>query len=363
MSKYKFSEITSAERTGAGIYCIRCNCGDKKYVGQTKHRNGFFGRFQDHRELLRAGIHDNIYLQRSYNKHGEESFYFEILEICDKNDNLFAKEKFWIEKLRSMYDQDGWNLQSIDDQLKRVNFSPKRNKNVLLVNDSGDSFFVKSQKEFCEKYDLDTGCVCRLFSGKLKSYRGWRVSGVKEDRICKYVFIKEDGMIEMVFSVKDFLKKSGLNHNQFRLLITGKRKEIMGWSCKERFSKGINVDKKIISPCGRIVIFNKTKNLCNVSGLRESTIANIVNGNIKESNGWKNIDNSILIQDLASGQIKCFTSQTDILKFMKIHRKTLRKFLKSQTNSSRFKLESVDSLPVVRLEDFIITPNSVSDIE
>ena len=62
----------------SGIYQIRNLVNGKVYVGSAvnlQHRR------REHRSDLRNGNHHSIKLQRAYNKYGESSFAFEILEI------------------------------------------------------------------------------------------------------------------------------------------------------------------------------------------------------------------------------------------------------------------------------------------
>lgn len=63
-----------------GIYRIKNVNNGKTYVGQSIDIRR---RWRDHVRMLRAQRHDNIHLQRSWNKHGADAFRFEILCIAD----------------------------------------------------------------------------------------------------------------------------------------------------------------------------------------------------------------------------------------------------------------------------------------
>jgi len=65
-----------------GVYVIRCTESNKIYIGSTTM--SFIKRYNHHFNQLENNKHKNSYLQNSYNKYGEESFEFDILEICDK---------------------------------------------------------------------------------------------------------------------------------------------------------------------------------------------------------------------------------------------------------------------------------------
>lgn len=60
-----------------GIYRIRCTYSERWYVGRSENVES---RWYEHRYYLNQGLHENLYLQRAWNKYGEESFEFEMVE-------------------------------------------------------------------------------------------------------------------------------------------------------------------------------------------------------------------------------------------------------------------------------------------
>jgi group I intron endonuclease len=66
------------------------------YIGSSK--NGARRRY-GHLSLLRRGKHDNKRLQSLWNKYGETSFYFEVVEDISDNNILIKREQFWIDTL------------------------------------------------------------------------------------------------------------------------------------------------------------------------------------------------------------------------------------------------------------------------
>jgi group I intron endonuclease len=78
-----------------GVYLIRNTENSKLYIGSASIK--FRKRYNEHLNELRKGSHKNEYLQKSWNKYGEQSFVFEILEICKKEECL-TKEQYWIDK-------------------------------------------------------------------------------------------------------------------------------------------------------------------------------------------------------------------------------------------------------------------------
>jgi len=72
-------EVITLEKT-AGIYLIHCKKNRKAYIGQSSNISQ---RFMHHKSMLKNNKHKNKYLQRAWNKYGEASFEFSILEICN----------------------------------------------------------------------------------------------------------------------------------------------------------------------------------------------------------------------------------------------------------------------------------------
>jgi len=79
-----------------GVYRIRNILDDKRYVGSTQD---FDGRWDIHRDELRKGNHYNKYLQRAWNKYGEENFVFEVEEEVIGDDKaLLAVEQVYLDE-------------------------------------------------------------------------------------------------------------------------------------------------------------------------------------------------------------------------------------------------------------------------
>lgn len=83
-----------------GIYAIRNLKNNNLYIGSSINIQA---RLEKHRSLLRGNVHENIYLQNAYNKYGENSFIFELLELETIQDNLIVREQFWIDNLKPKY--------------------------------------------------------------------------------------------------------------------------------------------------------------------------------------------------------------------------------------------------------------------
>ena len=83
-----------------GIYRITNTIDDMSYIGKTSVNFG--DRWDCHRALLRSGKHSNSPLQEAWNKYGEGSFEFAIVEVVDSADKLNDLEIKYISDYRSV---------------------------------------------------------------------------------------------------------------------------------------------------------------------------------------------------------------------------------------------------------------------
>lgn len=86
------------------IYRIVCFATGKVYIGRTKNPRK---RQNDHFSYLRKGKHPNTHLQRAFNKYGEGSFYFEVLEKFIPDDKVAVREIHWVNEFDSY--RNGFN--------------------------------------------------------------------------------------------------------------------------------------------------------------------------------------------------------------------------------------------------------------
>lgn len=114
-------KITYQRRTKLrGIYCIKNDINEKIYIGSSNHimLRIFGGNSTSHINSLRKGNHINYHLQNAWNKYGEKNFSFNILELCNKEDNLFEKENYYLNSLlkadeypkNKYFSRHGYNL-------------------------------------------------------------------------------------------------------------------------------------------------------------------------------------------------------------------------------------------------------------
>ena len=122
---------------GCGIYKITNIQNGKVYVGSSLNLSN---REYKHFWMLNKGVHDNLFLQNSFNKYGKDFFIFEILEHC-KSDEIIERENFYIEKYNSNNNLFGYNLAKVNEfrrntyndevKIKLSKFGLNQNKNFI----------------------------------------------------------------------------------------------------------------------------------------------------------------------------------------------------------------------------------------
>lgn len=88
------------EYKGSVIYAIVNIFNNNIYVGSAK---SFKVRRQNHINDLRRNVNKCKYLQNAWNKYGESSFEFKIIEYVDVAENLIPREQYWIDNIKPKY--------------------------------------------------------------------------------------------------------------------------------------------------------------------------------------------------------------------------------------------------------------------
>lgn len=90
----------------SGIYGIINSCNRKIYIGSAIRMSP---RWVHHRMRLNQNVHENIYLQRAFNK-SPESFEFSLIETVSDKSELLKREQFWMDFYRSHKPDCGYNI-------------------------------------------------------------------------------------------------------------------------------------------------------------------------------------------------------------------------------------------------------------
>lgn len=95
------------------IYRIYCLPTGKSYIGKSTNVKS---RFRCHRFALRRGTHYSTEMQSDWDKYGEDTFQFKVLEVCTSA-NVDEREEYWTLSLENTYNKKvGYKF---DDETKR----------------------------------------------------------------------------------------------------------------------------------------------------------------------------------------------------------------------------------------------------
>lgn len=207
-----------------GIYCIENIINNKKYIGQSIH---IHRRWSEHKYELNNNIHENDYLQKSWNKYGFDNFKFYIVELCDECE-LDDKECYYISLYNTMDDMFGYNLQSggnanriisAETRAKLRQAAKRRTAHHDVSGENNPMFGKSLSDETKEKIRLRR--IGTKASEETKNKLSNMRQGANNPR-CVSIYCPE--LDEIFWGAKEAELKYGVNRNKISECINGKRK-------------------------------------------------------------------------------------------------------------------------------------------
>lgn len=142
----------------SGIYQIKNLANNKIYIGSAVNIKN---RWKSHKSRLNLNKHHSIHLQRAWNKYGENSFEFSIIELVEEKTKLLDREQFWLDKTNCYNLKIGYNIskyagsrlgvKASDETKKKMSKSQKGNKNSLGHKHSNESKLkMKQNKDYTQ---------------------------------------------------------------------------------------------------------------------------------------------------------------------------------------------------------------------
>ena len=89
------------------IYSIKNTINGMSYVGSTKNLQK---RFREHVIALQKNSHHNQHLQNAWDKYGEKSFCFMLIEEVKEMSLLLEREQYWLDKTEVYKRDKGYNI-------------------------------------------------------------------------------------------------------------------------------------------------------------------------------------------------------------------------------------------------------------
>ena len=277
----------------SGIYKIENKVNGKLYIGLSINIKE---RWIAHKVQLRKNIHYNSHLQASWNKYGEDSFIFSILEHCEV-DKLSNREKYYID----LYDtyNNGYNMTPGGENGTTGIYNGNHNKTkYTFYNFDGRIESNTTLMDFCIKYNYDYR-NCHIYSvaaGTRDIFDGWVTDkNVLEQsrRGAKYIFYNIDGRITEYLTQSQFNIMYELNSDSaISALILGKVKQFKGWfkseddinSYKQQLIKN---KRDIINESGEVKYNVTQKEFRELTGCDSCSSSQLFSGKYKIVKGWK----------------------------------------------------------------------------
>lgn len=155
------------------------------YIGSSKD---IIKRFRRHIYDLRNKRHHSQHLQRAWDKYGEKSFIFMILEELDE-DKLIYKEQEYLDRIMPWNEQIGYNMSKKASGNALYGEKASRSK---LTNQEVEEIKIKviknniNPKDLSSVYNVSTDTIRRIINGS--TYSDVRPDLIREKNVeCHYV--------------------------------------------------------------------------------------------------------------------------------------------------------------------------------
>jgi group I intron endonuclease len=272
-----------------GIYQIIHKINNRRYVGSTQR---FEDRWNTHLRELRSNKHHNKFLQNDFNKSGEASFRFEIVEIVDGDKTIRQeREQFYLDRLFE---------ETVKDSNTRYNHSSKaiitepRNPKTRsyrtdwywFLSPDGIEYVVENLSEFCSQNKHHRPSMSLVSLGQLQSYKGWtRISISKNNNVVSM----KTGEEVSISSVSEFSRTYHVDQSHLSKMLAGKRKSCGDWIVKNRILVPRSHKGKVywlVSPDGLKTKVNNLDLFARTHNLDVSCLRRVLDGKDKQHKGW-----------------------------------------------------------------------------
>jgi hypothetical protein len=277
-------KMTPSPPRSSGVYQIRCVPTGKVYVGSAVN---LWKRWEQHRRSLRKGQHGNRYLQAAWNKYGEESFDFSVLEFVDVIDLLRAEQE-WIDATGCVDKDIGFNIVPVVEAPGGAQIQVWEG----FIDPLGNEVTIVGLEDFCSRHNLDYRSMHRLTTGKskLKSYKGWthRNSVRQRDYVKTYEdFVDPNGnLVGPITNLAEFCRQHDLDNTHMVAVANGRILSHRGWTHINSRRRQLKTHTGFIDPSGQRVIITNLAEFCRQHELHPVHMHQLKSGQRKSHKGW-----------------------------------------------------------------------------
>jgi group I intron endonuclease len=249
-----------------GIYKIENLINGKIYIGKSVNIKN---RFQNHKSESfneKSNAYDTA-IHRAIRKYGIESFSFEVIEKCSRED-LSNREKYWIEFYNSF--GKGYNLTLGGEGVPTAN-----EKQIRELWDEGLSIGEIFDKTKYNKHTIINILQNYPKYSRKESNRRGRINAFK-NKIRPVIQYDYDGeFVQEYSSAKEASKISGINDNLIRACLCGEQKSAGHYQWRYKFDDApLKYEPKTENQKKPVLQFDKNRNLiaeyCSISEAAKS---------------------------------------------------------------------------------------------
>lgn len=234
----------------SGVYKIICLANSRFYIGGSVDISR---RWREHKLMLNKGIHHTKRLQASWNKYGEKSFIFEVVEETSEQ-MVEEREKFWIEQTNASNRLIGFN----DKYKSREGtwMCESRCKKYIVIHPNGKEEVILNMRLFARANNLNQGAMIAIANYKSNIHHGFHcrfahesfdtwstnrkkfVDNNKKNKapmstknVSGYLIVDPSGKEHQVTSLTVFCKQHNLSQGNMTEVAKGRRSQHKGYRC------------------------------------------------------------------------------------------------------------------------------------
>lgn len=266
-----------------GIYKITNVINDKCYIGYSKQIDE---RKSQHFRQLKNNKHENIKLQRAFNKYGLDNFKVEYLKLFDDYDlqMLRYEEKNFINIFDSF--KHGYNLTA------GVEYSYNADFEIHSFYNSDYGEIKISRFDFKNKYNINDDALGKLINEKLFSWNGWILSKNIDEYNRVQIKNKNYKFKHFIYgleecTMQELSDKYTVNKTSiFEVVHKLGRVQTKGWFLEENFKEmnKLKLFKFYHKDFGTVEMYKK--DFYEKYNLNRNCVNQLINGNIKQTKGW-----------------------------------------------------------------------------
>lgn len=233
--------MDSIPRT-SGIYKITCVPTGKVYVGSAIDLQA---RRSVHLYELRRGTHHSRYLQRAWDKYGEGSFVFEVIELV-LSPFLTDREQYWLNKLQSFDPTRGFNLRRIAQSnlgLKKTPEAIERGASKIRGRKREPMSDAQKEQMSTARKGRDLGkwqgrkhrpeSIEKMREAKKHTPMPLGIEAAKVKAVSReYIVTSPEGIEQHVKNLNAFCREQGIVRANLQAVVNGKIKSHKGWKCR-----------------------------------------------------------------------------------------------------------------------------------